>query len=353
MGDTTREMNHDELRTFFQQSIEWDSIPGDYTVDEIDRVTLRRFLKLAEKAGRLHTGNDDDDEKIETVLRRLGLIINGKITNGAIMLFGKNPQKYFHNTITRVGRFKTADVIIGDKEIRGNLFNQLDDAENAIKIYINVRWSITEEGMRDTLQRIEKWEYPIVAIREALLNALIHRDYFNNTVQTQIKIFDDFIRFHNPGRLPEGVTVDMLLNEHYTYHRNPKIAEIFQRAGYVERYGSGFERITKALSSEGMPAPEIKNTPLGFTVYLQKDPWSEERLIRMGLNERQINAITYLKEHRRIANSQYQEINNISARTALNDLNDLMEKQVVERRGTSKKNIRYILAPAKVTGKNP
>jgi len=69
----------------------------------------------------------------------------------------------------------------------------------------------------------------------------------------------------------------------------------------------------------------------------------------MGLNEQQISAIIYLKEHRRITNSQYQEINNISARTALNDLIDLMEMQVIERRGTSKKNIHYILTPAKIT----
>ncbi|WP_243668389.1 hypothetical protein [Methanoculleus chikugoensis] len=83
---------------------------------------------------------------------------------------------------------------------------------------------------------------PVPAIREALLNALIHRDYFNNTVQTQVKIFDDHIRFHNPGHLPpEGVTIDMILKEHYSYHRNPKVAEIFYRAGFVERYGSGIE----------------------------------------------------------------------------------------------------------------
>ncbi|BBL68085.1 hypothetical protein MchiMG62_12660 [Methanoculleus chikugoensis] len=91
------------------------------------------------------------------------------------------------------------------------------------------------------------------AIREALLNALIHRDYFNNTVQTQVKIFDDHIRFHNPGHLPEGVTIDMILKEHYSYHRNPKVAEIFYRAGFVERYGSGIEYAGRGVRVHHVP----------------------------------------------------------------------------------------------------
>ena len=119
-------------------------------------------------------------------------------------------------SVLRIGRFRRAHIITGDQEIRGNVFAQFEEAERTIKNYIGVRYDISEEAMRESFQRKEVWDYPLPAIREALLNALIHRDYFNNTVQTQVRIFDDHIRFHNPGRLPEGVTIEMILWEHYS-----------------------------------------------------------------------------------------------------------------------------------------
>ncbi|WP_214041538.1 ATP-binding protein [Methanoculleus sp.] len=343
VGDTTREMFPDELREYFQQSIEWDGITGTYSLEEIDEGTVRHFLALARQAGRLAAINPD--EPVETILRRLGLIRDGRIINGAIVLFGKDPQQYFPNSILRIGRFRRADIITGDHELRGNLFSQFDEAERVIKNYISVRYDISDEAMQGSFQRKEVWEYPLSAIREALLNALIHRDYLNNTVQTQIKIFDDQTRFHNPGCLPEGITVEIILREHYSHHRNPKIADIFYRAGLVERYGSGIERIIKALEAVSLPSPEIISTPLGFTLVMRKDPFTKEFMQTLGLNERQLAAVSFLKEHDTITNNQYQRLNAIAARTALNDLNDLVDKHILERRGRSKRDTHYVLAP--------
>lgn len=343
VGDTTREMFPDELREYFQQSIEWDGITGPYTSDQIDEETVRRFLALAKAAGRLTT--IEPDEPIDSVLRRLDLIRGGQIRNGALILFGRDPQKYFPNSNIRIGRFRRADIIIGDHEIRGNLFSQFDEAERIIKSYIGVRYDISEKAMQESFQRKEVWDYPLPAIREALLNALIHRDYFNNTVQTQVRIFDDHIRFHNPGRLPEGITLETILKEHYSYHRNPKIAEIFYRAGLVERYGSGIERMINVLNAASLPLPEIISTPLGFTLTMRKDPFTEEYLQELGLNKRQVAAISFLRVHGTITNSQYQELNAVAARTAVNDLNDLVRKRIAERRGRSRRDTHYILAP--------
>ena len=341
VGDTTREMLPDELREYFQQSIEWDSITGPYTSDQIDEETVRHFLALAKAAGRLTAVAPD--EPIDTVLRRLDLVRDGQIRNGALMLFGRNPQKDFPNSIVRIGRFRRADIIIGDHEIRGNLFSQFDEAERIIKSYIGVRYDISEKAMQESFQRKEVWDYPLPAIREALLNALIHRDYFNNTVQTQVRIFDDHIRFHNPGRLPEGITIETILKEHYSYHRNPKIAEVFYRAGLVERYGSGIERMINVLNAASLPLPEIISTPLGFTLTMRKDPFTEEYLQELKLNKRQVAAISFLRVHGTITNSQYQELNTVAARTAVNDLSDLVKKRIIERRGRSRRDTHYIL----------
>jgi len=341
VGDTTREMLPDELREYFQRSIEWDNVTGPYSFDEIDEETVKRFLTRANAAGRLVSV--DPVESIETILSRLGLARNGGISNGAIALFGKDPQYYFPNSILRIGRFKRADIIIGDHEIRGNLFQQFEEGERIIKQYLGVRYDISEEAMRESFQRREIWDYPLPTIREALLNALIHRDYFNNTIQTQVRIFDDHILFRNPGHLPEGITVEMIVKEHYTYHRNPKIADIFYRAGLIERYGSGIERIFADLREAGMPAPSLSSTPLGFTLTMRMDALSENSLQKMGLNERQILAMERIKAEGGITRSAYQSLTGISATTASRDLKALVDLGVLEQVGPSKRKTRYVL----------
>ena len=104
VGNTTREMQGEELRSFFIKDTNWDGLTGNYNLDEINPETVRKFIRMASRNGRLK--NADENEDIKTILKKLKLIINGKLTNAAIMLFGKNPQKYFINALVRVGRFK-------------------------------------------------------------------------------------------------------------------------------------------------------------------------------------------------------------------------------------------------------
>ena len=177
VGNTTREMQAEELRSFFIKGTNWDGLTGNYSLDEIDPETVRKFMRMASRNGRLKTA--DENEDIKTILKKLKLTINGKLTNAAIMLFGKNPQEYFINALVRVGRFKDEITIIGDRRIERNLFKQIEEAEEAIKNFINVRYEITGEQ----LTRKDIWDYPLEAIREALLNAVIHRDYFKYNVQ--------------------------------------------------------------------------------------------------------------------------------------------------------------------------
>jgi len=302
---------------------------------------IRCFLARASAMGRLTAV--DPAESVETVLCRLGLARDGGISNGAIALFGKDPQRYFQNCILRIGRFKRADIIVGDHEIGGNLFQQFEEGERIIKQYLGVRYDISEEAMRESFQRREIWDYPLPAIREALLNALIHRDYFNNTIQTQVKIFDDHIRFHNPGHLPEGVTVEMIVQEHYSYHRNPKVADVFYRARLVERYGSGIERIITAFHDAGMPVPTFASTPLGFTLTMRMDTLTESVLQEMGLNERQVLAVNHLKTQGSITNSGYQSLTGVAATTALKELKALVDLGILERRAPSRKKTQYVL----------
>jgi len=338
VGNTTRKMSPERLKDFLLKGVNWDSlICENATFSDIDSDTVRYFIARAKKAGRLMYF--DEDSKIEDVFEHLKLSINRQLTNGAILLFGKDPQKFFINSVLRVVRLKNSITIVGDRLIDGNLFYQAVHGEEAIKQFINVRYEIKE------LQREEIWDYPLEAMRETLINALIHRDYFKSNVQTQIKIFDDYIWFYNPGGLPEGITIEQLYGPHPSVPRNPLLVHVFYLAGFIEEVGSGIQRIINAMKRFNLPEPRFKEEMGGFSVYLRKDIYTEEYLKGLGLNERQIKAVLYVKEEGKITNREYRNLFGISDRTSLSDLNKLCDIGVLMRKGTTGRSTEYILAP--------
>ena len=336
VGNTTREMTPERLKEFLLKGTNWDGlINKDANFDEIDEETIRSFIRKARSTGRLTIFEEDAD--IKTIFEHLKLSVKGKLTNASLILFGKDPQKYFINAVLRIVRLKNQTTIVGDRLITGNLFNQVVQGEEAIKNFINVRYEI--KG----LEREEIWDYPLPAIREALINALIHRDYFKFNVQTQIKIFDDYIWFYNIGGLPEGITLEDLKKPHSSVPRNPLIVHIFYLAGLIEEVGSGIGRMTESLRSQGLPEPEFKEEMGGFSVRFYKDIYTEENLRKMGLNERQIKAIMYLKTTGKITNKEYQELNLVSKPSATRDLQALVELGLLEQQGTTGKGTFYVL----------
>lgn len=257
----------------------------------------------------------------------------------------KDPQKHFINLCVRIGRFKDEITIIDDKWAKGNLFQQFEETIGLIRQHISVRYEI--KGF----QREDIWDYPLEAIREAVLNALVHRDYFNIANFTLIKIYDDHIWFHNPGGLPEGITIDQLKKPHNSVFRNPLIAKAFYLAGYIEQYGSGTVRILNWMKEAGLPEPEYKEEMGGFSVYFYKDIYTEENLRKMGLNERQIKAVIYVKDKGKITNKEYQNQFAVSKPTATRDLTDLSEKGLLELKGSGKRDAHYVLVKPKLSQK--
>jgi ATP-dependent DNA helicase RecG len=276
-------------------------------------------------------------EPLKVILKKLDLMENGKLRNGAILLFGKNPQKYFINLSVRLGRFKTETTIIDDKWVKGNLFQQFKETLNLLKQSIGVRYEIKD------VQREDIWDYPIPALREVVLNALIHRDYFEVANFIQIKVYDDHIWFFNQGGLLEGITIEDLKKPHSSHLRNPLIARVFYLVGYIEQYGSGTVRMVEWMKEAELPEPEYKEEMGGFSVYFLKEIYTEENLRKMELNKRQVKAVLYLKEKGRITNKIYQEIGNTSERTATRDLSNLVSRDLLEQIGVTGKGTNYIL----------
>lgn len=180
--------------------------------------------------------------------------------------------------------------------------------------------SISFEGMN----RVETLEYPVPALREMLLNSLIHRNYMG--APTQLRVYDNKLTLWNHGTLPEGITLDKLTKTHSSYPRNPILAEACFRGGYIDSWGSGIMKIIDSCKAAGLPTPAMEEDGGGFIVKLFKDRFSKEQLQQLGLNDRQIKAVLYVKEKGKITNKGYQEINSVSRQTASNDLSEITDK---------------------------
>jgi ATP-dependent DNA helicase RecG len=334
-GSTTQELKDTELAYFLLKKMgkTWDSISLQADLSEIDLSTIEIFKNLAKN----RIPSIEEFDSIEKIFLNLELFDeNKKITDAGILLFGKDPQKKFISATVRVGRFKNSTHIIDTVIIQGNLFKQVDDVMNAIRKHFNVRFEIKGIVRKDV------WDYPLEALREAVINALIHRDYLS-PAEIQIKIYDDKIWIWNPGKLPAQIKLEDLKKEHSSYPRNPLIATVFYLAGFIERWGSGTKRVVELCKEYGLPEPEYKEEFEGFSVYFYKDIYTEENLRKMGLNERQIKSVIYVKEKGKITNKEYQELNKTTKKTASRDLSNLVEKGIFEQIGETGKGTHYTL----------
>jgi len=334
VGATDRRMSQARLRERLIRTKTWDALPTEYPIDEIDDGAISRFIKEAVTKERLP--RESVSENYEMLLEKLNLLVDGKLTNGALLLFGKNPQKYYVNLRIRLGRFKTATEIIDDQWADGNVFHQLERALTILQQYVSVRYRI------ETIEREDVREYPFLALREAVVNALMHRDYFNIANFIQINAYDDHLWISNPGGLPDGLTVEDLKRDHKSIGRNPLIARVLRLAGYAEEYGTGTLRMLEEMKKAGLPEPEFKEEMGGFSVYLYKDIYTEDHLNGLGLSERQIVGVLQTKKHGRITNKKYRELAGLSDEGARTDLSDLVRRGLLEPRGKGR-NAHYVL----------
>jgi ATP-dependent DNA helicase RecG len=192
------------------------------------------------------------------------------------------------------------------------------------------------------LERMETPEYPDEALREAVLNAIIHKDY--SSTFTFLRVYDDRLEIWNPGLLPNELSVDKLKHRHSSYPRNINIAGVFFKSGYVESWGRGTTKMISATIEAGLPEPLIEEDQGGLRVTFRKDNFNEESLNSFHLNVRQIRAVMYTKEHGKITNSQYQALNSIGRSVAAAELQELTDKKLFVREGNTGRGTRYVLA---------
>ncbi|MCE2496391.1 MAG: putative DNA binding domain-containing protein [Flavobacteriales bacterium] len=319
-GSTKQELTGASLNEFLLEKSgkTWDDvIEPRATIDDIDEDSIEVYLKAAEKAGRLP---ENDGLSVSELLEKLRLTENGQLKRAAITLFGKAPGKFYPNTFVKIGRFGNDDTDIKFQETEeGNLVSLLP----AILSQLDHKFLIKPIGF-EGMHRIEKGEYPVAAMREMILNALVHRNYMGAPIQ--IRVCDNKISIWNEGFLPEGLTLEALKRSHSSRPRNPIIADVAFKGGYIDAWGRGTIKIIDTCKAAELPEPEMTERDGGFLLTILKDTINMEQLEKLGLNERQVKAVLFVKGKEKISNSEYQELYEVSKATATRDLTELVEK---------------------------
>ncbi|MCX6030569.1 MAG: helix-turn-helix domain-containing protein [Chloroflexi bacterium] len=302
----------------------------DATTDDLDEVKVRWYLQRAAQERAIPV---DLAAPLAENLKRLGVAAerDGRLvlTTTALLLFGKQPQQFLSYTMVRIARFQGTTPLnfIDRLDCFGTLPEMIDEAERFVRRNTRVAAKITG------FERREITEYPYPAIREAIANAVAHRDYDRADVEVRVSVFADRIEVQSPGRLPAPLTVDTL-GEEYAL-RNRQIAELLFNIRYIERWNTGIMRMRRWMAGHGLPPPIFQEMGQTFKVTFTGPGESILDLIpeegvtdlrALGLNERQVEALRLMvNEDRKLTNREYRQLFDVDDATAFRDLSRLVK----------------------------
>ena len=325
VGNSNRVMSPQEIARLYLKSVgqTWDQLTTmDASSEDIDKQKIQWYLSQRES---IRNVTQPQDMSPTDLLRNINCINDEKIlTNAGILFFGKHPQKFFQNAQLRVVRFRGTSVthpVIDRLDCSGALWEIVNAAEEFIRKNIRL---LSLRGSK-SFQRDDKFEYPLDALREAIINGLIHRNY-QEPADVRVFIFNNRVEIINPGSFPEDVS------PHKPIHRpvNPILSQLMYDVGFVERYGSGIKMMRRLCEEWENTAPRyelhlletkvIFDSPIQDTTSVEIDDISED------LNERQKNALFHVEKNGQIVTKEYVEINRVSRGTAYLELRDLTDK---------------------------
>ena len=272
-------------------------------------------------------------------MEKLRLTNAGYYTNSAMLLFSKNPDKWQLGAYTKIGFFESDADLRYQDEIHGSILEQVDKIMEVLYLKF-MKAKISYEG----IQRIERYFVADEALREALLNALCHKQY-ESCIPIQISVYEDRLYIANCGKLPENWTVDNLMSKHASKPYNPAIANVFYLAGFIESRGRGIEKICQACREDGSPLPEYTVNPGDIMI---KFTASENRLFRSAthkvvekvgekLSETEVVILDLLHEDPAYSYTAIAQKAGVSKKTVFVRIKSLKEKGILERVGSDRK----------------
>ena len=337
-GSTKQVLTGPALEAFLMRKhgATWDHSPLPvFKAEEVDDQIVEHFKKLAAAKGRIDPALLNEPK--EVLMEKLRLTNGDYLTNAAMLLFCKDPDKYQLGSYIKIGYFESDSELLYQDEVHGSILEQVDKAIELI-YFKYMRAKITYEG----IYRRERYFVPEAALREALLNAICHKQY-ESRIPIQVSVYDDRLYVANVGRLPENWTLENLMGKHASLPYNPDIAHIFYLAGFIESWGRGIEKICDSLKADNLPMPEYTVHPGDIMI---KFTGPEDRIVRVNnkvndrvnvhVNDRESALLNYLAQDPGYTVTQLAEMMNVSRKTIAGYLKALKDKGVIERIGTTR-----------------
>lgn len=321
IGATNQELKGACLDKFLlqKQGLKWDGTPEPHTkLENLSEQSFEIFKNRASETQRVdeHIQKYSNDE----VLDKLNLYMpNGMLKKAAVLLFHPRPDRIFTGASIKIGFFRTDDDLAYQDEILGSLFEQVDKVMDLLQTkYLSVK--ISYEGV----QRKETLPIPIEALREAVLNAIIHKDYTSG-IPIQISVYENKLMIWNEGELPQDWTVAKLKTKHPSRPYNPDIANAFFRAGLIESWGRGTIKIINEMRKAQLPAPNFKYNDSGFYI-----------IFSFGKVDLEKQILDLISENTKITVVKLAEILETNDKKIKRTLKELQDKKLLERIGNNR-----------------
>lgn len=322
-------------------------LTDEYTIDDLDHEEIQNTIEEGINKNRIST--EATHYRIEQILKNFKLIKNGKLTNAAVVLFAKSPEKIFLRCEIKMARFRGQDKLEGfidNQWERGNAFQLVALAHHFASRHLPIA-SFFEPGK---LQRIDQPTVPQLALREALINAFCHRDYNLKSAATSLALYDDRLEIWNPGDLPPELKVEQLKEPHNSYQRNELIAHVFYKRGWIEKWGTGTTRMVEYCRKNRTPEPEFSENFGGFSVVF---PFQEAMNSGVTIRSYEMPQLTQRQKEilELLSNTSTMSAHEIrdslqdqpAPRTLRDDLGYLKKNNLVNSKGHAKKTIWYIV----------
>ncbi|MBN1843805.1 MAG: DUF4062 domain-containing protein [Deltaproteobacteria bacterium] len=297
----------------------------------MDDISLDKIAWFLETAKRERNYALSAKAKRMKTLAHLNLLDDGQPTHAAILLFGGNPQRFLPTSEVKCLHFHGTVVqkpIPSYQIFKGTVFELVDQAVDFVMSKVARSVGTREHATQAPVE----YELPGQAVAEAIVNAVTHRDYSDNS-SVQVMLFADRLEIWNPGELPPTLTPELLRVPHASIPRNPLLAEPLFLVRYIEKAGTGTLDMISRCQEAGLPEPDFEQQAGQWVVTIWRDWLTDAVLAGFNLNERQIAGIACLRSEGRITSGRYQNLTGISRQTATRDMEDLVKRGILERHG--------------------
>lgn len=298
VGSTTVRMSRDEYNQMLVERLHgvqrWENALAEgWTIEDLDVAEITKTLEEAIRRGRqIDPGTRNPDD----ILRGMGLIMNGEMLRAAPVLFGREDpvESRLPQCLLRVARFRGIDKseFIDNRQFHGNAFRLLTQADRFLRENLPVAGRVVP----DLFDRMDDPLYPPVALREALANAVCHRDYSIGGGSVAVAIFDDRLEITSSGTLHFGLTAEDLFQDHESLPWNPLVAGVFYRRGIIERWGRGTQLMAELAQRAGLPRPEITEAGGCVTVRFRPGRYVPPERVQTELTDSQRELLAHLEE---------------------------------------------------------